>query len=179
MRPANAGSTGTSRQQTAALALVLDDRLEQLLELVPALGLRGGRSTSQRRSGPAAGSSSDDDAAEERVGDLQQDPGTVARARVGPRGAAMLEVGERLERPPHGLVQGLRVESRDERDATRIVLVLGAVEALLGRAHAAHRVTPRQGVGIAGLENRGSTHTISPRLAVSSAGAVAKHPFKD
>ena len=139
------GRPGRRASRRRVWPFVLDDRREQLLELVPALGRRGGRSTSRRRSGPAAGSSSRDDGAEERVGDLQQDPGTVARARIGARGAAMLEVRERLERPPHGLVQRLRVESRDERDAAGVVLVLGPVEALLGRTDAAHRVTPVRG----------------------------------
>jgi hypothetical protein len=91
----------------------------------------------------------------------------------------MLEICERLESSPDGLVQGLRVESRHECNATGVVLVLGPVEALLGRTDAAHCASPFRGWEIAGLENRGSTHTISPRLAVSSAGAVAEHPFKD
>jgi hypothetical protein len=76
-------------------------------------------------------------------------------------------------------VQRLRVETRDERNAAGVVLVRGAVEALLARTDGTHRLSPFRGWDSAGLENRGSTHTISPRLAVSSAGAVAKHPFKD
>ena len=82
----------------------------------------------------------------------------------------MLEVLERFERPLHGLVQRRRVEPRDERDAAGVVLVVGGVEARLTRARA-HLRTSSEGWDIAGLEIRGSTHTMSPRLAVSSAGA--------
>ncbi len=78
-----------------ALALVLDDRREQLLELVPALGLV--REEAHRDAVAARrGQLLRDDGAEERVGDLHQDAGAVAGARIGARGAAMLEVGEGL-----------------------------------------------------------------------------------
>ena len=122
------GELGVDRHVAPAddrLALVLDDRREQLLELVPALGVVG-EEAHRDAVAPGRGQLLRDDGAEERVGDLHQDAGTVARARIGAGGAAMLEVGERFERPPHGLVQRLRVESRDERDAARVVLAPSA-----------------------------------------------------
>ena len=175
MRPADAGSTGTSRQHDEPLALFPDDGRESFLEL---LSRRRIVRQEAHRDAVAAplGEAFPDDRPEERVGDLHQDPGSVARARIGPRSAAMLEVLERLERPSHGLVQGRPVEPRDERDPTRVVLVVGGVEV---RSALAHLLLLLEGWKSAGLEIRGSTHTISPRLPVSSADAIAKHDFKD
>ena len=67
--------------------------------------------------------------AEERVGDLHEDAGAVARVGVGALGAAVLEVLERHDRPVHRLVRAAAVQARDEGDATRVVLVCRVVQA--------------------------------------------------
>ncbi len=160
------------------LPFLCHDRLEQRLELATPAGLVRKEAhcdavpTGRRQRGA-------DDPAEERIRDLQEDPGTVTRARVGPCSATMLEVLERLQRPLHGLAQRRPVEPCDERDAAGIVLVVGRVEALLVLLRGAHSAHPLRGWESGGFEIRRSTHAISPRLAVSSAGAIAKHDFKD
>ncbi len=109
------------------LALGLDRIGEQPLELVAALlllreeadgdaVLPGGR---QLRA---------DDAAQQLVWQLQEDPGAVARVRIGARRAAVLEVLEGGDRPPDRLVGGLAAQPRDERDAAGVMLVCGVVQ---------------------------------------------------
>ena len=161
-----------------ALALRLDERRQEVLELRSTLRLLGKKA---HRDAVAArrGKRLSHLVAEERVRKLDQDARPVARIRVGPRGAAVLQVLERLERPPHGLVQRNPVEPGDERDPARVVLVVGGVETGFTSARGAHRTSPPKGWDIAGLEIRRSTHTISPRLAVSSAGANGSHDFKE
>ena len=58
-----------------------------------------------------------DDRPEEAIRDLDRDAGAVARVRLGPLGAAMLEVAERAD--PHGddLVGGSPFDVDDERHA--------------------------------------------------------------
>ena len=77
---------------------------------------------------PAGGRSKSTSAAEELVGELEQDPGAVAGVGVGARGAAVLQVLER-----HGACDvswvGLAVEARDDGDAAGIVLIAGVVQA--------------------------------------------------
>ena len=81
-----------------ALALDADVQLEQLLELAPQrLVARQEADADAVLARPAAARTSTD-RAEERVGDLGEDPGAVAGARVGALGPAVLEVVERLER---------------------------------------------------------------------------------
>ena len=111
-----------------ALALVRDGLLEQLLELrPPALVLR------QEADADAVGARRrevlPDQPAHQLVGHLQQDPGAVAGVGIGPRGAAVLEVLQRDDRPLDGLVRRLAAQPRDERDTAGIVLVCGVVEA--------------------------------------------------
>jgi hypothetical protein len=74
-----------------------------------------------------------DDLAQERVRHLDQDPGTVSGGRVGPGGAAMVEVPQHLETLLHDVMTGDTVETRDETDAARVVFVRGVVQALCGR----------------------------------------------
>ena len=61
-------------------------------------------------------------AAEERIGDLQQDSGAVTGVRIGALGAAMLQVAERLEALLDDCVRGLAPELGDQRDAACVVL---------------------------------------------------------
>ncbi len=77
--------------------------------------------------------------AQERVRDLDQDAGAVARVGLGARGTAVLEVAQRGERLRHDVVAGDAGQGRDERHATRIVLVAGVVEALWRRERRAGR----------------------------------------
>ncbi len=60
--------------------------------------------------------------AQEAVGELDQDPGAVAGARVGARGAAVLEVVERRQRQVDDVVARLAVEAGDAGDAATVVL---------------------------------------------------------
>ena len=76
-------------------------------------------------------------AAEERVRDLHEDPGAVARVLVGARGAAVLEARERRERALDRLVAPPAVRTHDEarrrtsraRTTGRTVLFSGAARA--------------------------------------------------
>ena len=70
--------------------------------------------------------------AKQPVGELDQDPGPVARQRVGPDRAAMPDVAEELHPLPHDVVARPVADVRDEPDAARIVLVRGVVESLGG-----------------------------------------------
>ncbi len=60
--------------------------------------------------------------AEERIRDLDEDPGAVARVGIRAGGAPVLEVREGDERPLHRLVARHAVQPRDERDAAGVVL---------------------------------------------------------
>ena len=68
--------------------------------------------------------------AQERVGHLREDPGAVAGLGVGARRATVLEVLQRHERLVDDLARRLVVEACDERNATRVVLVPGVVQAV-------------------------------------------------
>ena len=72
--------------------------------------------------------------AQEAVGELDQHPGAVAGARVGARGAAVLEVVERGQRQVDDVVARLAVQASDAGDATAVVLIRGVVKT--GRASA-------------------------------------------
>ena len=112
-----------------ALALGLDRLLDQLFEQDPALGvgrqIADAHAVAARRRQFDAG----DRGPKESVGDLYQDSGAVPSVRIGPLGAAMLEILERLECLLDDGMARLTPKLRHERDAARIVLVLGVVEA--------------------------------------------------
>jgi len=78
---------------------------------------------------PARGQLEVDDGAQERVGDLDEDAGAVAGLLVSARGAAMLEVLERLERERDDVVIRLVAQPSDDADAASVVLVARVVEA--------------------------------------------------
>jgi hypothetical protein len=65
---------------------------------------------------------------EERVGDLDEDPGAVAGVRVGALCPAVLKVRHRAQRPLHRLVRGNAVQPGDERHTAGVVLERGVVE---------------------------------------------------
>jgi len=67
---------------------------------------------------------------QERIGDLQQDPGAVAGAGVRAFGAAVLEVFERVESLLYDCVARFAPQLRDERDTAGVVLVSRVVEAI-------------------------------------------------
>ncbi|GBD45729.1 hypothetical protein HRbin41_00544 [bacterium HR41] len=66
--------------------------------------------------------------AQESVGYLQKDPGTVAGLGVGASGAAVLEPLEGFERALDHLVRSGRAQACDERDAASVVLVCRVVQ---------------------------------------------------
>jgi hypothetical protein len=67
--------------------------------------------------------------AQERIGELDQDSRAVARVRVGPFGAAVLEVLERPQGAGDDLVRGGGPQPRYECDTAGIVLVARVVQA--------------------------------------------------
>ena len=67
---------------------------------------------------------------EEVVRDLNEHAGAVAGQRVGAHGAAVLEVGENLERVGDDLMRLAALEVGDEADAARIALVRRVVKTL-------------------------------------------------
>jgi hypothetical protein len=91
--------------------------------------------------------------AQERVRDLEQDSRAVAGLRLGTRRAAVLEVLERRQRTPDGLVPGHGVETGDRRDPAGVVLVRRVVEtggagSVVGTGH---WLDPRRVAGFRGL----------------------------
>ena len=112
------------------LALFGDDALDELLLRVEedADAVRAGRRQGFTELG-----------AEERIGDLDEDAGAVARLGVRTGGAAVLEVREGGERADDRLVRAGGVEAGDEGDAAGVVLVRGVIEA------PAHRVSALSG----------------------------------
>jgi hypothetical protein len=110
-----------------ALALLLDRADEELLELLAALRVlrekADGDAVVAEWRQPVA-----EDALEQLVGHLEDHPRAVARVRVGPRGATVLEVLERVDGALDRLVGGDAVQPRDEGDAAGIVLVTRIVE---------------------------------------------------
>ena len=128
-----------------ALALDADVELEHRLELGAPLVV--GRQEADRDAVAAAlGQLEVDDRAEERVGQLQQHPGAVAGARVGARGAAVLEVLDGAQAHVDDVVRRHVVQAGDERHAAGIVLVARVVEAsgLCGRGLRGHRSASRR-----------------------------------
>ena len=110
------------------LALGLDRPLDHLLEHGAALGI--GRQVEDADAVAAGRRQLDPDrGAHERVGDLDQDAGAVAGVRIRALGAAVLEVLERVERLLDDGMGRLAPQLRDERDAARVMLVGGVVEA--------------------------------------------------
>ena len=111
-----------------ALALGDDGVLEQLLELLAALLL-----AREEADADAVGAGRRqvlvDHAADELVGQLEQDSSAVAGVRVRARGPAVLEVLERDDRAYDGLVGPGSIELGDHGDATGVVLVGRVVEA--------------------------------------------------
>ena len=101
-------------------------------------------------------------AAEERVRDLDEDPGAVARVRVGAGRAAVLEVRERDERPLDRLVARHPVQARDEGDAAGVVLERGVVQTgwtvRQGQLRRGEGVPPCGLVGGGGSERPTSAH---------------------
>src|SRR5204863_4258269 len=64
-------------------------------------------------------------ATEERVGDLHEDAGAVARVGIAPARAAMREVLEDREPLLHDVVRTLALHVHDEADPARVVLESG------------------------------------------------------
>ena len=130
-----------------ALALGLDRARQQRLELGAPLVVLG-----QEADGDAVAAGRRelfaDDAAQQLVGELDQDAGAVAGVGVGARCSAVLEVLQRDDRALHGLVAGDTVKARDHGDATGVVFIAGVVQADRHcRSRAMHDVLPVRGRG--------------------------------
>ena len=128
-----------------ALALDADVELEHRLELV-APPLVGRQEAHRDAIAAAVGQLEVHLRAEERVGHLQEHPGAVAGAGVGPRGPAVLEVLDGAQPHVDDVVRRHVVEAGDERHATGIVLVARVVEAsgLCGRGLRGHGSASRK-----------------------------------
>ena len=74
-----------------------------------------------------------DDLAEELVGDLEQEPCSVAGVDLGAGGAAVVEVAERGQGLLDEAVTPTAMEVHDEGDTAGVVLVLGPVQPGRGR----------------------------------------------
>ena len=77
---------------------------------------------------PAARELEVDDLAQEGVGDLHQDAGTVAGVGLGAGGTSVVEVAQRGQRLGHDVVAGHTGQGRDKGHAARVVLVARVVE---------------------------------------------------
>jgi hypothetical protein len=71
--------------------------------------------------------------AQQRVGHLDQDAGTVSDQGVGADRAAMIEVDQDLEAARDDVVRFSAADMSDETDTARIVLVARVIEALSPR----------------------------------------------
>jgi hypothetical protein len=69
----------------------------------------------------------------EVVRDLEENPGSVARARIAAGGATVRQVGEDLETLLDDLVRRLTIERGDEPEPTRVVFKRWIVEPLAPR----------------------------------------------
>ena len=109
-------------------ALLRGDPLDRALRLRPVSSV--GRNAVPTTYAPCGGSGEVDDGAQELVRDLHEDPGAVAAARVGPGGAAVLEVAQGREPLLDDGVRRHTGERRDHGDAAGVVLVARVVQTL-------------------------------------------------
>lgn len=68
--------------------------------------------------------------AEERVGDLNEDAGSVARIHFRTGSSTVVHIAKRAETVSHDLVAALALHMNDEVDATGVVFETGVVETL-------------------------------------------------
>ena len=126
-------STGTSRQPSDAHALGRDDlvdRLQRGRALARIAGEEGGADGVLALRWQLGV----EHLAEERVGDLDQDPRAVAHVGLGAGGAAVVEVAQRRQAELDHAVAGAPVHVDHERDTARVVLEARVVEAVARRA---------------------------------------------
>ena len=97
------------------------------------LGVVGRQEGDARGVGPARREVEVDDLAQERVGDLGEDAGTVTDQRVGAGGTAVLQVAQGGQGMVDDVVPGTATHRGHERDTAGVVLVLRPVEALVCR----------------------------------------------
>ena len=71
------------------------------------------------------------DLPEEPIRNLEQNARAIAGVRIGPARAAVFEVDEKVEGRADYRMRARALDVRDKTDATRVVLILGAIEALL------------------------------------------------
>ena len=82
--------------------------------------------------------------AEQCVGDLDQDAGTVAEQRIGPDRAAMVEVVKDFQGLGDDRMAFLPADMSNEAHSARVMLMLTVVQALgLGKPHSIYRPQAR------------------------------------
>ena len=127
---------------------------------------------------------------EELVGGLDEKAGAVAGVDLGAAGAAMVEVGERLDRLLHDHVGTVPLEVHEEANAAGVVLKAGVVKALLRgpgmrghqasplvrftRCGAARCAAPCVGCVLPHLDSRGSRLPTHTRVNNKYSGIVAR-----
>ena len=126
--PAWRSSTGTSRHATTVCPSASTVSARSRSSDCGALGVAGQEAhrdavAAERRQRSA------DLGAKQRVRQLERHARTVAGEGVGALGAPVLEVGERRRSAHERLVTRHAVQTGDERDAARVVLVRRVVEA--------------------------------------------------
>ena len=160
------------------LTLLLDEGGEMLLERTAPF-LVDGQEAHCHAVPARLGQRLVEDRSEERVGELEEDAGAVARAGVCAGRTPVLQVLERLQRALDRLVPWCGIQPRHECHSARIVLVVGRVEALLRPARHAHCRLPARGWIIAGIDIREFTRTQSPRPSGVECGRERQACFKD
>ncbi len=131
MAPSERLFVGTSRQPEHTDAFLGGHLLEQFDARLAALGAARqedhpdavGAGWADLDAGLARGSR------EERMRQLDEQPGAIARVLLRARGAAMLQVDEDRERVAHDLLRPSAPDVTDEAEAARIVLERRFVEA--------------------------------------------------
>ena len=127
--PVCSSSVGTVAPAEQPLALPAHGRARAALQAARAGPARWAGSTSARRRRRARGSSKSTTARSSSSGICMRMPAPSPVHGIGTRGAAMLEVLERRDRPCDHLVRRPVVQARDHAHAARVVLEAGVVKA--------------------------------------------------
>ena len=143
-------------------ALVLDDGVDAAHRLLRRLAVE--RQEGEAHAvGPRRRQREVDHRPEEPVGDLEEDAGAVTGVDLGARGAAVVEVAERVEGVGDDRTAGPALDVADERDPAGVVLEARVVEPeRLGDGTERRATRRRRSVGL-GLRHLTSTHACRSR----------------
>lgn len=156
-----------------SLALGLDGRYEEALELDGAAGLAGEKANTDAV-GARRGQRLYDLGAEERIGDAEQQARPVATVRVSALGTAVLEIRQRRQRAHDRFVTRDAVEAGDEGDAARVVLVRRIVEP--ERLAQTVAVEPGRAIARRAADSSGSRRRVATWSCLQLVATVAAEP---